>query len=84
MKKKILTIVGGLAFIALMAVNFQNSNNYNNNGVNLKLLEQKASANPEFCKHGSKWSCHYVGGDTYMACGEGPWLDCDGTWDGGW
>ena len=48
MKKKILTIVGGLAFIALMAVNFQSATDSGILGdINLKALTQNAKADGE-------------------------------------
>ena len=48
MKKKILTLIGGLAFIALMAVNFQSVTDSDILGnINLKVLAQNAMAEEE-------------------------------------
>ena len=48
MKKKILTLIGGLAFIALMAVNLQANENSNAlSNMNLNILAQDANAGCE-------------------------------------
>ena len=71
MKKKILTLVGGLAFIALMAVNFQSVTDSSTlSDINLKALVQNANA---FAESGECTTKQNPGG-TLVPCGNGNYV----------
>ncbi|MBN2755850.1 MAG: hypothetical protein JXR51_01655 [Bacteroidales bacterium] len=59
-----------------MLLNFQ-GNNENNSFIGFETVQAEKDG-ISFCVHGGTKCCYPI--SVGFACGEGPWLDCRGTW----